>query len=257
MADNFVQDVGALSRIETKRLNFPQAGIIVSVDRLVDGFVDVQPVVSKLGNDLVKSDFPILYDVPVIFPSTASTSIQFPVAVGDGVLLIFTQFDSSNFINGNKDVHLPNLNSFLGLHHATAIVGFNPYLESPHNPNNYAKGFDGKSLNIVHNKASDKEVKISFNEDGSMNIIAATDINVQSENVNVECTNITANCDVVTVSCDTINFDCNTINASSANIVTDGDFIVRGLSVFDNTTQHDHNYTDDGRPMITAQPNVR
>lgn len=256
MDDNFVKDVGALARLEIKKVNFPQAGIIVSTERLADGFVDVQPVVSKLGNDLTKSDYAVLRDVPIVFPSTARTSIQFPVEQGDGVLLFFTQHDSTNYVNGTKDLHLPLMFSFAGLHHAVAYVGFNPYLESVHNANNYSTAFDGQSVNIVHNKKTEKEVKISLNPDGSMTLYSPSTVNVQAKDVisNSETVSVTAN--TVDVKCETLTADCATLDAKAAIVKTDGDVVVKGLSLYDNATQHDHNYTDDGNPMVTAPPNT-
>lgn len=241
MDDNFVKDVGALARLEIKKVNFPQAGIIVSVERLADGFIDVQPVVSKLGNDLTKADYPILRDVPVIFPSTSSTSFQFPLKQGDGVLLIFTQHDSTNFINGTKDLHAPLMFSFVALHHAVALVGFNPYLESAHNANNYSSEFDNTSVNIVHNKKTEKEVRFSLNADGTMTLHSPSTIKIESKEV-------IANCEKITTTA-------TAIDAPNA-IVNTKDVIVNGLSVYENTIGHNHNYTDDGRPMVTAVPNT-
>lgn len=233
-AGNFAPDVGGLARLEIKRFNFPQAGYVVSTERLADGFIDVQPVVSKLGNDLDQADYPILRDVPVIYPSTALTSFQFPVSQGDGVLLFFTQHDSSAYVNGRKTVHLPNMFSFLGLHHAVAIVGFNPFQESPHNPNNYSGELNPESLNIVHNKKTEREVRLSFNTDGSLDIVA-------TGTVNVKCKDVVA--------------ECETIDATNALIKTQNDVEIQGLSVYKHMTQHDHNYTDDGNPTVTAKPN--
>lgn len=241
MDDNFVKDVGALARLEIKKINFPQAGIIVSVERLSDGFVDVQPVVSKLGNDLTKSDYPILRDVPVIFPSTARTTFQFPLQQGDGVLLVFTQHDSTGYINGTKDLHSPMMFSFVALHHAVAFVGFTPYLESAHNPNNYSTEFDNTAVNIVHNKKTEKEVRFSLNADGSMTLHSPSTVKIESKEVVADCDKITTTA--------------TEIDAPNA-IVNTKDVIVNGLSVFDNTTKHTHNYTDDGRPMVSATPNV-
>lgn len=237
MSDNFVSDVQALARIEIKKLSFPQVGIVVSTENLKDGFIDVQPVVSKLGNDLNKADYSILKDVPVIFPSTSRSSIQFPIAQGDGVLLIFTQHDCTNFINGNKDVHLPSMHSFLGQHHAVAFVGFNSFTDSVHNPNTYSREFNSNSLNLVHNKGTDKEVKLSLNDDGTISLLAP------DKQINVTCGTVVAKCDV--------------IDATNALIKTENDVQIKGVSVYTNMTQHDHNYTDDGRPMITNTPNVK
>lgn len=234
---DFVSDVQALARLELKKLSFPQVGIIVSIENLKDGFIDVQPVVSRLGNDLTKSDYAVLKDVPVIFPSTSKSSMQFPLEQGDGVLLLFTQHDCSNYINGNTKTHLPNMYSFASQHHAIAFVGFNSYLQSVHNPTNYKNPFDNKSFNIVHNKNTDKEVKLSLNSDGSITLLAP------ENKVNVVCNTVIAECEV--------------IDATNALIKTQNDVEIKGVSVYTNMTTHDHNYTDDGHPMITNKPNVK
>ena len=162
-------------------LNISFPATVVSVEKISDGFVDVQPVVNYM-NPLTRevSEYPTLYDVRLIYPSTNNSSICFPIQQGDFVSLIVQSVDVQRFINGDGGQHPPNFLSYGNLSNVVAIVGFSPYQESCFNPNNYKNEFNNQDLNIVHNKNSDNEAIVSINIDGDITLKSPTKVLVES-----------------------------------------------------------------------------
>lgn len=227
--------ITATANLAIKDFNYCSFGKVVNSDNLKDGYVDVQPLANYLDYSMNEIEYPILYNVPVVFPNTGLTSITYPVNQGDGVLILFTERDSSTYLNGVKDTHLPIRNSYLSLNHAVAFVGFSTVDSSCFNQNNYKNKLDMNDLNIVHNKKTDNEIVLSLKSDGNIKIKTDKIIYTESKEVNVKA-------DVV--------------NANSSLIKTENDVEIKGLSVYKNMTEHKHNYTDDGNLMVTQVPNT-
>ena len=170
-----------------RSLNFCCPAIVVGVDDISDGFIDVQPVLNKFYNDGTFEERAVLFQVPIMFASTQTTSITTPVNLGDGVLLIFTEDDPSDYILGVKEPHDPPTTSYLEPSHAVALIGYNPFQESPCNTRNYKNPIDNTSVNIVHNKNTDNEVKFSINQDGSLSVIAPKGVDYKTTKFSIDC----------------------------------------------------------------------
>lgn len=225
--------MSASARLAIRDFNYCTFGKVVNSDNLKDGFIDVQPLTNFLDYSMNEIELPVIYNIPVIFPNTATTSITYPVNQGDGVLLVFTQQDSNAYLNGVKEPHLPLSQSWLSLNHAVAFIGFSTVDDSCFNKNNYSNQLDMTDLNIVHNKKTENEIVLSLKSDGNVKLKTNKTIFTESKEVNVKA-------DVV--------------NANSALIKTDNDIEIKGLSVYKNITEHKHKYTDDGNPMVTQVP---
>lgn len=211
-------------------ISFP--ALVVNTSKLDDGFIDVNPVVNytnPLTADTIK--FPTLMDVRVVFPSSRTSSICFPLVQGDTVLILVQSTNTSDFINGNVQQHDPDFLSYGDLSNVVALVGFTPYQDSCFSPNNYKGEFNNQDLNIVHNKNTDNEAIISINTDGDISLKSPTKVIVESKEVQVISDRVEAN---------------------SAVISTDGDVEIQGKSVKQFMDSHTH--TDaEGRP--TSTPN--
>lgn len=194
-------------------LNISVPAVVVGVERLSDGFVDVKPIVNYM-NSLTREtvEYPVLRDVPVIFPSTKNTTICFPIAQGDFVSLLFQSNYVRDFSLGNTEVQDPPYPNLGDLSQVVAITGFNPYQMSCLNPNNYRQEFDNQDLNIVHNKDSNQEVSITLDKEGGITLRSQSDITVEATNVNVTR---------------------GIINVAE-------DLLIKGLSVFSFMTKHTH-----------------
>ena len=180
--------------------------IVVGVSELKDGLIDVKPLVNYTNpytRDTI--EYGVLKGVRVIYPSTQSSTICFPVKQGDTVDLIFQSDDISKFIHGNKEQHNPTLLTFGNLLDCVAVVGFETMQDSCFNANNYSTDFDLNDLNIVHNKNTAHEASIKIKQSGEINITSKS---------NVEINGVT--------------------------LTPDGDILIKGKSLFNHMTTHTH-----------------
>ena len=213
-------------------ISFP--AVVVNTDKIVDGIVDVQPIVRFLNPlSLETVEYPVLLDVSLVMPSTKTSTFSLPVQQGDFVTILVQTSDVQKFVNGNTDVHDPDFNSFGDLSNVVAIVGFTPYQQSAFNPNNYKNDFNNQNLNIVHNKNTDNEAIISINTDGDISLKSPTKVVVESKVVEVVADNV---------------------NVNSATISTQGDIEIQGKSVNEFMLKHTH-IGNLGSP--TSPPNIQ
>lgn len=201
-------------------LNLAFPAVIVGVEKLKDGLIDVQPIVDYM-NPLTSETvaYPVIHNVRIIYPSNNTTTICFPVNQGDFVELRFQSVDIQNFINGNKGQQSPDFLSFGNLRNVVAAVGLSPYQDSCFNPSNYIDDLDLKDLNIVHNKNTKSESRIVIKESGDIHLKAHTRVIVESKEVQVVA---------------------DKIDAKSAVISTQGDVEVGGRSVKKFMNAHTH-----------------
>lgn len=101
------------------------------------------PFTDEAG-ETVHEDYPVLPDVPLVFPGMGEWGVTFPVAVGDTVLVVFCDrsIDKWLALGGNKPVE-PMTAENHGLSDAVAIPG----LRSFHDP--LAAATDGMVLGRV------------------------------------------------------------------------------------------------------------
>lgn len=220
--------INFLIKNQIRDLNFSIPAVVVGVQRLKEGYVDVKPIVNRINPQTGDTfERTTIKNVRLIFPSNKSSTICFPVKQGDQVRLVFQNCSIQNFLNGNTQSHDPATNAFLNLNDVTAEVGFQTIQESCFDANNYANEFDSTSLNIVHNKNTPQESKIEIKESGDVVVSSNSSIEMKSK----------------------------TINTNNAVINVDNDIVIQGVSLIQFIRSHTHNYTDDSNPMVTAPPN--
>lgn len=169
------------------KIAFP--AVVVGVDKLSDGLIDVQPIVDFMNSTTSESvSYPTLYDIRVVFPSTINSTICFPVNQGDFVDLIVQSVDIQKFVNGNEEQHSPSFSSYNNLANVVAFVGFSPFQHSCFNANNYQNEFDNQDLNIVHNKNTKDEITFKLTTDGDLKVLNAKKVSFECENFEVNAT---------------------------------------------------------------------
>lgn len=77
---------------QMRGLNFAKIGKVVAYDAASQR-ASVQPVLARALSTGTSEQYPVIEDVPVMWPRAGGASITFPVKPGDGCLLLFT--DSS------------------------------------------------------------------------------------------------------------------------------------------------------------------
>ena len=171
-----------------------------------DGLIDVKPLVNYTNpytRDTI--EYGVLKSVRVVYPSTQSSTICFPVKQGDTVDLIFQSDDISKFTHGNKEQHNPTLLTFGNLLDCVAVVGFETMQDSCFNANNYSTDFDLNDLNIVHNKNTANEASIKIKQNGEINITSKSNVDI-----------------------------------NGVTLTPDGDILIKGKSLFNHMTTHTH-----------------
>ena len=227
--------INFLIKNQIRDLNFSIPAVVVGVQRLKEGYVDVKPIVNRINPQTGDTfERTTINNVRLIFPSNKSSTICFPVKQGDQVRLVFQNCSIQSFLDGNTQPHDPATNAFLSLNDVTAEVGFQTTQESCFDANNYTNEFDNTSLNIVHNKNTPQESKIEIKESGDVVVSSNSNIEMKSSVVDIES---------------------ETVNTNNAVINVDNDIVIQGVSLIQFIRSHTHNYKDDGKPMVTAPPN--
>ena len=227
--------INFLIKNQIRDLNFSIPAVVVGVQRLKEGYVDVKPIVNRINPQTGDTfERTTIKNVRLIFPSNKSSTICFPVKQGDQVRLVFQNCSIQNFLNGNAQPHDPATNAFLNLNDVTAEVGFQTVQESCFDANNYANEFDSTSLNIVHNKNTSQESKIEIKGSGDVVVSSNSNIEMKSSVVDIES---------------------EAVNTNNAVINVDNDIVIQGVSLIQFIRSHTHNYKDDGKHMVTTPPN--
>ena len=86
----------------------------------------VQPALNQRYNDGEVVKLPIIFNVPVIHPASGGASITFPVAIGDNVLLVFSQKSLEEWLQNGEQV-TPDDPRQNDLTDAIAFLGLNSF----------------------------------------------------------------------------------------------------------------------------------
>jgi len=207
--------------------------MVVGIQQIQDGLVDVQPLVNKVYKDGSKDECPVLYGVPIIMPCTTTSSITMPVNQGDTVYLMFSQRDIDVFKNGGDSPHDPASFRSFNMNDAVAIIGLNPVNKSKLSAKSHSIPFDNTSLIMSHNVGTEKESYIKISQEGSISIEAKNDLNFKAKSVNIKC--------------NAVSMEASTFDVKA--VVT-----IDGMNLNNFMKSHVHGYTDDGNPMLTDIP---
>ena len=123
MKENIVDVFQAFfdSRMEDIHTCIP--GTIVKYDGHTKRTATVRPVVrlKSLNNEDV--ELPVIENVPVMFPSSASFNLLYPLTKGDGVLILFSETGIGNYLAGSGQVVNADDRTRFSLTDAIAIPG--------------------------------------------------------------------------------------------------------------------------------------
>ncbi len=90
--------------------------------------IDARPIIKKKFRDGSELAYEAIPAVPVVFPRTGKVRMSFPLDVGDGVLLIFSQRSTENFLFSGGET-APSRPEMFALTDAIAIPGLFPFGE--------------------------------------------------------------------------------------------------------------------------------
>ena len=80
-------------------------------------------------------EYPLIDNVPVVFPSSSDFSLVFPLKEKDGVLVVFSEVGIGNYLNSDNVVESDSIDRF-DLSDAIAIPGLWSFNTAPAKPEN-------------------------------------------------------------------------------------------------------------------------
>lgn len=217
-------------------MNFCLPARIDNVQNLKQGRVDVKPLYIPRYLDNTYSELPAIKNVPIVFACANESGQVFAPKQGDTVLLIFSQCNIDNFKAGSVEPYSTVFDRSFDINDAIALVGFTPFNINPINTEKHKKDYELGDVSTFNNLGKENENKINVKKDGNNSYIAT------SHNFDGEVTTK----DKVTMVNDVDLTGTQTVN---------GDIVINGISLTKFLSAHSHNYTDDGRPMVTFPPN--
>lgn len=118
------------NRLEALHTIMP--GKIISYTGHGERKAEVQPLVQLKTARGASLEIPPIKNVPVIFPSSGTTSILFELKKGDGVLLLFSEASIGNYLNSNNENTVePEDSSRFSLTDCIAIPGLWSFPRAP------------------------------------------------------------------------------------------------------------------------------
>lgn len=213
---------------------------VVGIQNIQDGLIDVQPLINNLFEDGSKLEFPTIYSVPVMMPSTNTTSITMPINHGDTVWLMFSQRDMDVFKNGADSPHDPSSFRKFNMNDAVALIGLTPINRSKLSSENHNIEYDNNNLVITHNIGTDRESHFTITNSGVININGTSEVNIVAPVVSIDS-------DTFSVNADSVNINASTVDVKAT-------VMIDGMNLNQFMKNHFHKYTDNGNPMQTSIP---
>lgn len=155
----------------------------------------VQPALNQRYNDGEVVKLPIIFNVPVIHPSSGGASIIFPVAIGDDVLLVFSQRSLEEWLQNGEQV-TPDDPRQNDLTDAIAFLGLNPFNKISFAENNedllisYSGSkirFKNSGSHLLQIEAENIEIvgakEIKLNSTTEVKLVSSTEIKIEAPEI--------------------------------------------------------------------------
>jgi phage gp45-like len=166
----------------------------------------VQIDIQELFDNETSIDYPVISDVPVMFPRSGGASFTMPVQRGDTCLVIFNDRDITKWLLGSSK-EKPNSQRMHDLNDAVILMGLTPFSTKSLAQNNtdILLTYDGSdialkpggqidinSANSLNIKSKDIAIECkntTIKASGDIEIFAAKAITIKAENISINCTN--------------------------------------------------------------------
>lgn len=136
--------------------------------------ISAQPVLNRLQRGSDSKPLPAIHDVPVMWPSTSTSTVRGVLKVGDWVLLTFSCRPLSNWLNspegGRTD---PESFQKMNYNSAIATPGVFPFSKNVNKPSNQSLSDSQDDMIVKSNIGSSTENEIRLKSDGGVTITAS------------------------------------------------------------------------------------
>jgi hypothetical protein len=149
---------------------------------------DVKPLIKKKYKDGTISEMPVITNVPVIWPRSASASLTFPLNRGDGVLLVFSERSIDTWLSKGGQSEPGDPRKF-DLSDAVAIPGLYPFTQGGYAENNTDALLIYKSSKIRIKGSGEIEIESSadfkINASGKVDISGSGAVDIDGSSVKI------------------------------------------------------------------------
>lgn len=162
--------------------------VVIANDKIDQQRLDVQPAINKkFKNDQVEEHPPIL-SVPLVFPSSSTSSFTFPIEIGDTVLCVFSQRGLDTFKENTGKFVVPTDYRKFDKRDAIAIPGIFPFAGAVNSQSNRSLPHSTKDAVIGHNLGKGTEVEVRLKANGDVLIKSPTTVTVECTDAVVTAT---------------------------------------------------------------------
>lgn len=144
---------------------------VMMVENAGEQRVSVKPLVNAVFPDWDDSEeFPTILSVPLVYPSSSSSAVVFPVHAGDTVLLVFAQSCMDVFKGGDGSAQPPSDYRRFDKRDAIAIPGLFPFGSAINQVSKHTLPHSTDDLVVFHNLGTSAECELRMKQTGKIEI---------------------------------------------------------------------------------------
>lgn len=163
--------------------------VIIAVRSDEKQSVDVKPLINQVFPDLEDdTEHPVILHVPLIYPSSSTSAVTFPVHPGDTVMLIFSQASMDVFKSGDGTAQPPTDYRRFSIRDAVAIPGLFPFGSAINQMSKHTLPHSTDDLAVFHNLGTSAECELRMKLTGKVEITSPLQVEVNAPVVNVTAT---------------------------------------------------------------------
>ena len=163
--------------------------VIIAVRSDEKQSVDVKPLINQVFADLEDdTEHPVLLHVPLIYPSSSTSAVTFPVHPGDTVMLVFSQTGTDVFKSGDGTAQPPSDNRRFSIRDAVAIPGLFPFGSAINQVSKHTLPHSTDDLVVFHNLGTSAECELRMKQTGKVEITSPLQVEIVAPVVSVTAT---------------------------------------------------------------------
>lgn len=170
MEDTLESRLNSFIDFKFSALNTCMLCTVENVRDLGEQRVDVKPLVNKQFVDSDVLEYPAILSVPLVFPSSSTSAITFPVNKGDVVVVIFSQSSIDVFKSGSHTSHDPIDTRRFDRRDAIAIPCAFAFDKAINKQSNRTLPHSTTDVVIAHNIGKSNECEIRVKSSGKIEI---------------------------------------------------------------------------------------
>jgi hypothetical protein len=144
---------------------------VMMVENAGEQRVSVKPLVNAVFPDWDDSEeFPTILSVPLMYPSSSSSAVVFPVHAGDTVLIVFAQSCMDVFKGGDGSAQPPSDYRRFDKRDAIAIPGLFPFGSAINQVSKHTLPHSTDDLVVFHNLGTSAECELRMKQTGKIEI---------------------------------------------------------------------------------------